>query len=76
MHTIIFMTLQDINSNELRINETELNHFTFDQLKSNTSYELKVFIQTHVGYNVNHSLITNFTTKTKSESSHNSHHNK
>lgn len=43
--------------------ETKKNNIFIDFLKSNTSYELKVFIKTHTGYNPEYYLFINFTTE-------------
>lgn len=52
-----------MSNNTLETRETKKTFIFIDGLKSNTSYELKVFIKTHVGYNSAHYLFTNFTTK-------------
>lgn len=51
----------------LQVNETKRNSFTFDTLKTNTTYEMKVFIKTNIGYNPEHFLLISFTTKHESE---------
>lgn len=51
----------------LKIIETKQNYLYTNKLKSNNDYEIKVFIKTHIGYNLEHYLFTNFTTKTRCE---------
>lgn len=51
----------------LEIIETKQNYLYTNKLKSNNYYEIKVFIKTHIGYNLEHYLFTNFTTKTRCE---------
>ncbi|VVC38854.1 Fibronectin type III,EGF-like, conserved site,Immunoglobulin-like fold,EGF-like domain [Cinara cedri] len=43
--------------------KTKQNIISFDNLNSNTTYEMKVFIKTHVGYNPEQFFRVNFTTK-------------
>jgi len=59
--------IQDKENNILQVNETKKNYIYINDLKSNNYYELKVFIKTHIGYNPEHFLFTNFTTKTRCE---------
>ncbi|KAL4085361.1 hypothetical protein QTP88_027220 [Uroleucon formosanum] len=47
----------------IQIRETKNNYISFNDLRSNTAYELKVFVKTHFSYNSEHFLFTNFTTK-------------
>lgn len=54
--------------NSVQTLETKQNYISFDNLKSNTVYELKVFIETLNGYNPERYLFANFTTKFESES--------
>lgn len=61
------MILQDKGSNILQVKETKKNYIYINDLKSNNYYELKVFIKTHIGYNPEQYLFTNFTTKSKCE---------
>lgn len=71
-NNIIIVTLQDIiDDNDILIKETKMNYIKLDQLNPNTAYELKVFVETHTGYNIDYFLSANFTTKIKSESNHN-----
>ncbi|XP_060872815.1 uncharacterized protein LOC132946770 [Metopolophium dirhodum] len=58
-----YVELKDKVDDILQIRETKNNYITFNELKSNTAYELKVFIKTHFGYNPEHFLLTNVTTK-------------
>ncbi|VVC28415.1 Hypothetical protein CINCED_3A016464 [Cinara cedri] len=51
-----YVELLDTKDNLLQIRETKENHILFDDLNLNSSYELKVFIQTNVGYNPEHFL--------------------
>lgn len=51
----------------LQVKETKKNYIYINDLKSNHYYELKVFIKTHIGYNPEQYLFTNFTTKSKCE---------
>ncbi|XP_025196649.1 uncharacterized protein LOC112595599 [Melanaphis sacchari] len=57
-----FVELKEKSNNYLQVKETKQNNILFDNLKSNTQYELKVFIKTHNGYNPEHFLFINFTT--------------
>lgn len=50
-------------NNTFQTKETTRNYIFFDDLKPNTPYELKVFINTHVDLNVEHFLLISFTTK-------------
>eukprot|EP00102_Acyrthosiphon_pisum_P016610 XP_008187621.2 PREDICTED: uncharacterized protein LOC100570673 [Acyrthosiphon pisum] len=58
-----YIELKDKVDGILQIRETKNNYISFNELKSNTAYELKVFIKTHFGYNPEHFLLTNFKTK-------------
>ncbi|XP_060872331.1 uncharacterized protein LOC132946371 [Metopolophium dirhodum] len=58
-----YIELKDKVADILQIRETKNNYISFNELKSNTNYELKVFIKTHFGYNPEHFLLTNFKTK-------------
>ncbi|CAI6352820.1 unnamed protein product [Macrosiphum euphorbiae] len=58
-----YIELKDKVADILEIRETKNNYVSFNELKSNTAYELKVFIKTHFGYNPDHFLLTNFKTK-------------
>lgn len=60
-----YIELKDKENNILQVNETKKNYIFINDLKSNNYYELKVFIKTHIGYNPEHFLFTNFTTKTR-----------
>lgn len=51
----------------LQTDETKKNNIIIDNLKANTSYEMKIFIKTHIGYNPDHYLLINFKTKFGSE---------
>lgn len=59
--------MQNKNDNTQQTKETKINYISFNGLKSNTSYELRVFIKTHVGYNPDYYLSKNFETKPRSE---------
>ncbi|KAL5238474.1 hypothetical protein ACI65C_005884 [Semiaphis heraclei] len=58
-----FVELKEKSNNNLQVNETKQNNILFEDLKPNTTYELKVFIKTHIGYSPEHFLFINFTTK-------------
>ncbi|XP_001948568.2 uncharacterized protein LOC100163240 [Acyrthosiphon pisum] len=58
-----YIELKDKVADILQIRETKNNYISFNELKSNTAYELKVFIKTHFGYNPEHFLLANFKTK-------------
>ncbi|CAI6359203.1 unnamed protein product [Macrosiphum euphorbiae] len=58
-----YIELKDKVADILEKRETKNNYVSFNELKSNTTYELKVFIKTHFGYNPDHFLLTNFKTK-------------
>ncbi|KAE9526207.1 hypothetical protein AGLY_013838 [Aphis glycines] len=58
-----YIELKGKVDNILQVKETKNNYISFNDLKSNTPYELKVFIKTHIGYNPEHFLLVNFTTK-------------
>uniref|UniRef100_A0A2H8TRV2 Tyrosine-protein kinase receptor Tie-1 n=1 Tax=Melanaphis sacchari TaxID=742174 RepID=A0A2H8TRV2_9HEMI len=60
-----YIELKDKQNNILQVNETKNNYIHINDLKSNNYYEIKVFIKTHMGYNPEHYLFTNFTTKTR-----------
>lgn len=56
-----------MSDNTVITRETKKKNILINNLKSNTSYELKVFIRTHVGFNPERYLFTNFTTEVRSE---------
>ncbi|XP_029345320.1 neural cell adhesion molecule L1 isoform X2 [Acyrthosiphon pisum] len=58
-----YIELKDKVDDVLQMRETKNNYISFNDLKTNTTYELKVFIKTHFGYNLEHFLLTNFKTK-------------
>eukprot|EP00102_Acyrthosiphon_pisum_P025257 XP_016662467.1 PREDICTED: uncharacterized protein LOC100570133 [Acyrthosiphon pisum] len=58
-----YIELKDKVDDVLEITETKNYYIRFNKLKSNTAYELKVFIKTHFGYNPDHFLLINFKTK-------------
>ncbi|CAI6354595.1 unnamed protein product [Macrosiphum euphorbiae] len=58
-----YIELKDKVDDILQITETKNYYISFNELKPNTAYELKVFIKTHFGYNPDHFLLTNFKTK-------------
>ncbi|XP_060872332.1 LOW QUALITY PROTEIN: uncharacterized protein LOC132946372 [Metopolophium dirhodum] len=58
-----YIELKDKVADILQTRETKNNYISFNELKSNTNYELKVFIKTHFGYNPEHFLLTDFKTK-------------
>ncbi|XP_016657825.1 uncharacterized protein LOC100161662 isoform X1 [Acyrthosiphon pisum] len=60
-----YIELKDKGNNILQVKETKKNYIYINNLKSNNYYELKVFIKTHIGYNPEQYLFTNFTTKSK-----------
>ncbi|KAL4084644.1 hypothetical protein QTP88_027571 [Uroleucon formosanum] len=60
-----YIELKDMVDGTLEIIETKQNYLYTNKLKSNNYYEIKVFIKTHIGYNLEHYLFTNFTTKTR-----------
>lgn len=60
-----YIELKDKGSDTLEILETKTNSINIKKLKSNNYYEVKVFIKTHIGYNLEHYLFTNFTTKSR-----------
>lgn len=55
-------------NNEVWANETRENSIYFDGLRSNTVYELKVFIRTQKDFNVRRFLLVGFTTKHEGKS--------
>ncbi|XP_060847647.1 uncharacterized protein LOC132927184 [Rhopalosiphum padi] len=55
--------LKEKSNNYLQVKETKKNNILIENLKSNTQYELKVFIKTHVGYTPENFLFINFTTE-------------
>ncbi|XP_060850877.1 uncharacterized protein LOC132929506 isoform X2 [Rhopalosiphum padi] len=60
-----YIELMDKENNILQVNETKKNYIYINDLHSNNYYELKVFIKTHIGYNPEYYMFTNFTTKTR-----------
>lgn len=58
-----FVELKEKNNNKLQVKETKRNNILFENLKPNTTYELKAFIKTHMGYSPEYFLFTNFTTR-------------
>ncbi|XP_060854158.1 tenascin-like isoform X2 [Rhopalosiphum padi] len=58
-----YIELKDTVDDILQVRETKNTYISFNDLKSNTTYELKVFIKTHISYNPEHFLLVNFTTK-------------
>ncbi|XP_029345336.1 uncharacterized protein LOC100160785 isoform X4 [Acyrthosiphon pisum] len=49
-----YIELKDKVDGILQIRETKNNYISINELKSNTAYELKIFIKTHFGYNPDH----------------------
>ncbi|XP_008186132.1 uncharacterized protein LOC100169299 [Acyrthosiphon pisum] len=58
-----YIELKNKVDDVLQTRETKNNYISFNELKFNTDYELKVFIKTHFGYNPEHFLLANFKTK-------------
>ncbi|XP_060843558.1 uncharacterized protein LOC132923516 isoform X2 [Rhopalosiphum padi] len=58
-----YIELKDTVDDILQVRETKNNYISFNDLKANSTYELKVFIKTHIGYNPEHFLLVNFMTK-------------
>lgn len=55
-----------MNDNTTTIWEAKQNHIKLSNLKSNTNYEIRIFVNNNDGYNPERYLFVNF--KTKSES--------
>ncbi|XP_025407449.1 uncharacterized protein LOC112681404, partial [Sipha flava] len=62
-----YFVLKDQDKMILRKNETKENNIYIDNLKSNTFYELNVFIKTNYGLNTEYFLAINFKTKNESK---------
>ncbi|XP_060843561.1 uncharacterized protein LOC132923516 isoform X3 [Rhopalosiphum padi] len=58
-----YIELKNKVDNIIQVRNTENNYIFFNDLKSGTAYELKVFIKTNIGYNPEHFLHVKFTTK-------------
>ncbi|XP_008188160.2 uncharacterized protein LOC100568743 [Acyrthosiphon pisum] len=58
-----YIELKDKVDDILQIRETKNSYIGFKELRSNTDYELKIFIKTHFGYNPEYFLLANFKTK-------------
>lgn len=52
-----------MENNSTIIKETKQKYFCFDDLRSNTKYEVKIFIYNNIGYNSEQFLLINFRTK-------------
>jgi len=62
---MITYILQNIFEGTQVANSTKQNTVNYDDLKSDTNYELQVFVLTNHGYNSNEGLFIPFKTKSK-----------
>lgn len=53
--------LKEKSDKFLQVKETKQNNILFENHKPNSTFELKVYIKTHIGYSSQHFLFINFT---------------